>query len=417
MRYPNAGPHWIMTSTGQLLIAPIGLHQENGIPDTLWKSYARITPLEVKKHNILENFIQEEPIANTVLVAGKFVFPQNELWTEGHKELWRIVSGYLIDDCLYHIIGSKSSLRVQGYPQSAPLWTTVLKEDLNIDVESIGTKNNVPSIEFFGKYQGDAMNAAQLIVGTGTYVDNDSYDDYYYIDIIGELGTSSWSQIISKKLGVWLNSDVWGQVGNPDWNNINYIGFRIHKTETILGGSAWLWVDKLSINGTIIRCAYNSASITKYGAKIKVVKDCLDQTDSLDATDDSSMLALVAKSELIRNQHPLLHGKVMTEMDPAIKSGQLVHVHAGRTGTTDVFQIDQDFRIVEVQHSFTIAGALTTLTLVDDLLNSISIGPIDAYNTLIQCMNPDSQTKDMASLKFTSELDPDLTILSIDYAP
>jgi len=420
MRYPNAGPHFIISPDGKLLVAPINGHLAAGIPANIWANYGRDTALEVKKHNITENFKQEQPIANTVLVAGKFIRPLNELWTEGHKDLWRIVSGYLIDDYSVgnHLIGN-SSLRVQGYPQNAPLWTTVLMEGLNINVESLGSKNNIPVIEFFGKYQGTDVNAIQLIIGTGTYVDNDVYDDYYYIDISTEVGAEpNWSTLISKKLGEWLNSDVWSYVGSPDWNNINYIGFRIHKAEsTPLAGSSWLWVDGLQIVGSIIRCAYNSDSITEYGVRTLIIKDCLAATDTLDKTDDSSVLALVAKSQLIRAMHPLLHGKVMIELAPEFKAGQLQHCHIGRTTSPTIFQIDVDFRIVEVQHNFAISGATTILTLVDDLLNSISIGPIDAYNGVLRALNPDSQTKDMASLKFTNELDPELTVLAYDYAP
>lgn len=415
MNYPNAGPHWIITPDGKLCIAPIGKHQVNGIPESIWADYARVTPLIVTQHNIIEDFVQEEPVANTVMVVGNFTRPMNELWTEGHKDQWQVRNCLgIYDDTTTKRVG-EMSLRVQGSPVNAPLWTTIYRS-LVLNVNSIGSEKNVPSIKFFGSCC--MADDVQLICGTGLYQNNDLVDDYFSISVFTELGDGGsglWSDLIERKLGSFKESDDWDETGSPDWSNINYIGFRIHKPETILFTSTYFGLDGFEINGTVIRCAYDSSNIAIYGAKIACFKDSLASTDSLDAIVDTGSLAIEARSELIRAKHPLLHGRIMIELDPRIKAGQLIHVHVGETNTPDVFQIDQDFRIVEVQHSFTISGALTTLTLVDDLLNSISIGPSDAYTSTIRAVDPDAQTKTMASLRSTKEFDPDLVVLSKDY--
>jgi hypothetical protein len=54
------------------------------------------------------------------------------------------------------------------------------------------------------------------------------------------------------------------------------------------------------------------------------------------------------------------------------------------------------------------------LTLTDDLTNSISMGAVDAYSAIVRAVNPDFQTKDLATLK-GADIDIDLLLLSKDY--
>lgn len=111
-----------------------------------------------------------------------------------------------------------------------------------------------------------------------------------------------------------------------------------------------------------------------------------------------------------------MHGKVKIELDPRIKPGQLIHVHSGRTATANVFQINQDFRITMVVHNFSTSAATSELELVDDLLNPFSIGPVDAFSAVVRAVNPQFQTKALASLMATKEWDIELTVLAKDYA-
>jgi hypothetical protein len=401
LRHPDAGPHWITTPDGKLLIAPIGLHQENGIPEDIWNNYARISPLEVKKQNIIENFVQEEPEANYVLVAGRFEYPMNEQWTERGASLWE----YEDADPLGAIENDQANAKVGTYclkfTQSRTIQHYRVAEDIDVDFTKLWSKKNVPTVNFWFRTGGLGFGGGeQKIV---FYKDWDNYFEY---------SLSGLTDNVWEHFSIGLDDANWVKVGSLTWAQIDYVGISYKFGIGIYGN---VWLDGLTINGAVIRAAYHSGNITLYDCKMKLIKDSLASTDTLIENDDSSMLALQAKAELIRAMHPLLHGKIMIELDPRIKAGQLVHIHAGRTDTANVYQIDQDFRIIEVQHTFSTAGALTTLTLVDDLKNSISIGPVDSYSALIRSVSPDFQNKTLASVLATAELDPDLTILAKDY--
>jgi hypothetical protein len=73
-----------------------------------------------------------------------------------------------------------------------------------------------------------------------------------------------------------------------------------------------------------------------------------------------------------------------------------------------------DMRIIEVLHSFSTAGALTILTLVDDLVNSISQGPTELYSAIIKAVSPDCQDRTLGSLK-SKDINIELEVLEKDY--
>jgi hypothetical protein len=438
---------------------------------------------------IIQGFKTELPLANYVLVAGNFVLPMNEEWTEGHKELWTIFSGVLYDDFVYHKVGN-SSLHSEGLPVQAPLWTTIIKEHPNVDIYAIGSNRNIPHVDFFGRRS--SVNQIQLIVGTGTYNDSDLVDDYFFIDITSEVGDEEWSTLISKKLGDWADSDTWGEVGSPDWHQIDYIGFRIHKGETVLFTSTEFYVDGFGILGSVIRGAYDSTSIGVYDCRFLTIRDSLASQDNLDPDNDTSPLAQTALYELLRNRLVRTSGQITIPLTPGILPGQLVWIRSSyipdgenfdlpdvdQSGTivythnsnlmtgentkfttikegmvqhcadsnnytvtkvindtamyvdrpyvsgdgsgnlliSSSYMIDRLFRITEVKHLFLITGALTQLTLIDDLKNSIPINTVDPYSITMRCINPDYQTRTYASLKSGGDIfNIDLIPISKDY--
>jgi hypothetical protein len=434
MRYgdgsdPKSGLHWIVLPTGELsgddqgvlCIGCVGNHNVTGATghcvEDVWKTYSRITPLEVKRNNIIEDFIQKEPEANYILVGGIFECPASEYFTEGHADKWTVVDayGYASNDtnCKEGIYSTKLTISGKfGFQWFR--WS----EPLSIDFTKIWTRKNIPVVKFW--FYADAETLQHKLI---FYKDWNHYYEY----TLPTFETGKWTEFEVK-----LDNEDWHIVGSPalTWSDIQYIGFSFYR-DIGLGTSRYSLVDAFRIEGAAIRAAKNSISISRYGTKTDVIRDSLATSVGFDPNDDSSTLAQVAKMELLRSQVVLTTGKIQIELDPRILPGQLVHVHAGRSdvlrthtytaanhphpnGYQSYFQIDQDFRIVELIHNFS-STATTTLSLVDDLMNSISIGPADVIATLAKVNNPDFQTKTVASGRTTKELDIDLVVLEKDY--
>jgi hypothetical protein len=246
------------------------------------------------------------------------------------------------------------------------------------------------------------------------------WDNYYEYPLGPTYVSEDWTSAEIKLNPISLSNE-WTAVGALSWADINYIGFMSESLGEE-GGSApraAIYVDNFRITGTVIRGAYNSKSIAKYGCKQKVIKNNVDVTDSLSIDDDSSMLAQRLLAELLRSQVCLKHGTIVIPGDPDFMAGQLIHIHAARTDDlvtyTSGFKIDQDFRISQCVHSYSNAGFTTQLTLISDLQNSVAIGPVDSYSSLIRAVNPDAQNKTLQSLMATREFDIRMPILARDY--
>ena len=80
------------------------------------------------------------------------------------------------------------------------------------------------------------------------------------------------------------------------------------------------------------------------------------------------------------------------------------------------YRIDKDFRITEAKHTFTREGAITTLSLIDDLYNSIPINTVDPYSIVMRAINPDYQTRTYGSLKISGgDFDANMKPITKDY--
>ena len=232
---------------------------------------------------------------------------------------------------------------------------------------------------------------------------------------------------------IMYNDDRWEQIVwetpnkvNPvDWSNVNYIGFYFKNSSQITYADSW--VDDLLIEGTTIRGAYTSdcgelsienckkGCIEHYGCRFLTIKDSLACTDTLLPDKDSTPLAQLALYELLRNRVVRTTGQIQIPLDPTILPGQLTHIHAAYDVTTNTYKIDEDFRITSVLHSFTRRGAFTNLELTNDLKNSIPINTSDPYTVVMRAINPDYQTKTLASIKTGGDFVADQVPISRDY--
>jgi len=81
----GCGYHWIIDSNGKLLVAPTTNHHVAGIDNSHyvdtnggWILRPNAAPIAVKEKMITQAFKTEPPIANYVLVAGRFMYPLND---------------------------------------------------------------------------------------------------------------------------------------------------------------------------------------------------------------------------------------------------------------------------------------------------------------------------------------------------
>ena len=84
--------------------------------------------------------------------------------------------------------------------------------------------------------------------------------------------------------------------------------------------------------------------------------------------------------------------------------------------TSSHYKIDKWFRITKVTHLFDKSGAVTKLSLTDDLTSSLSVDTTDVYTTLTRSLNPDFQSKTFGSIKSNADFDLGLPIIARDYS-
>lgn len=406
--YPNPGIHWIVLPDGQLCMAPIGNHNVSGITteyniNDVWPTWSRITPIEVKKEMITTQFRKSEMEANRVIVNGIVKLGGNDMICEGNANQWEHQQS---DGKIYN---STADPRVGLQCIQLASWqmaTYRFRCPLSFQTYYLGSEKNVPTVTFWFKVGGATSNHKIFFIFGTNWESRIEFDlsrkgvkenEWVFVEI--EIGPNS--------------KDEWS---SRDWSAISYVGFSFDAG--FHAGEEHCWVDGLRINGKIVRVSYNSTSIDKHGCKEKLITDSLSETYQYkDAEDDSCPLGQVAKAELIRAMKTPLTGIIQIPLDPLILPGQLVMIRACRKETG--FNIDENthpggFRITEVTHAFGISGATTTLSLTDDLTNSVPIGPADAYIAILKASNPDFQDRDRASIKAAS-VDKDLMVLAKDY--
>jgi hypothetical protein len=431
------GLHWIiytgLDSVSELLIAPVGDHDVEGVTGhnikTLWPTRVASEPLIVKEDMITQAFKTEIPLANYVLVAGKFIFPKNDNWTELSAEDWNV--GYFIDGVwtledhpenfvLNDLVNYKVGLAsIQHYHPVGGIdyyYFYPKDTDLDLDLNVFTARTVVPKLCFW-YYKGANVEGNKVVL----FAPDEK--NTFEIDVPSIDG--AWAPI---EIDLTDNGkDVWtkgGSEGNPSWATITKVGFKHHTT---MFGAADVRIDGLEFVGNTIRGAYTSdcsetdienctiGCIKHYGCRFLTIKDSLASTDTLNPQDDSSPLAQLALYELLRNRIIRTSGQITIPLDPTIMPGQLVHIHACWDEVNTVYRIDRDFRITEVQHNFVIKATTTALTLTDDLLNSIPIDTTDPYTIVMRAINPDYQSRTYASLKTGGDFNSRQKPISKDY--
>lgn len=432
-----SGYHWsVDPETNRVMVAKVGKHAV-GFVD-VWSTRPFDEPIVVKEDMIITSFVHQPLESNMVVISGQFnyYFGKDvfEYYTEGHYADWYYHNSTGSDDPIARI-GSNSLKIVGSYNEGDPWWAwfpgdgpTLL--NLNLDCIGTGAQGNgdiIPMLSFYVARTGDASDVfvtLQKVENLGGYWVTTDYltmnitdlivtpdvndPDYPFCFVQVPLGPNYKLSGSNKE---WINEGT-----NPlDWNSINKIGFRGKNGGS---GSINLWIDGIQIRSKAIRIALDSTNIKTNGSQILTIKDSELETYSTDSLEDSDPLSMQAVSELIRNKEELITGSIMIVLNPLIKPGQIVHIHASKH-SDNTFGIDMDFRIVELKHTYVINGAMTQLNLASDTKNSIirTNNSSSDYLLILKAVNPDFQNSTNKNVKISGmDFHYDLIPIVHDYA-
>jgi hypothetical protein len=142
-----------------------------------------------------------------------------------------------------------------------------------------------------------------------------------------------------------------------------------------------------------------------------LIKETLAKTDTLDPADMDNPLAQLCLYELSRQRVDIVTGSILIPISPTLMAGQIVSL------ITDFNPAVTDYRITQVRHSYSVAGAFTELSLTDDVFNSISMAnQADIYGQILRAVDPSNYVnKTWASLFATPEVDIDLKPIGADF--
>jgi len=422
----NAGVHWICDTSNRFILGTVGSH---GAPaSTYWTTYWNSTQDEstiTEGHYCKVSLTQLPKEANYVLYYGRLIKPANgDLWTENSSGDWDSeavgvgVNVNIADDntASYFVINDYS-LRLEGQNGGTSHFWYPAAEDAGWQFENIESPSNPPVINFYFR-KNDLLTEGDTYIRLCT---TDHDNDYF------EANFCNWSndpdfKWIHATLPIgnyWKTSDEanrysietkWTETGSPDWNDINCVSFKYFND----AGAAWtkLWIDGLNFQGAVLRGARQSDAYSSADPCImKCIRDDQAKDDSLVASDDSGTLARLAYAEYLRCLTTPLVGTVDIPIEPKIKAGQLIHLHAKKTYTG--YAINQDFRIQRVIH--TVADkAITTLEVTSDIINSVSRPVPNRVNKLFDAVKPESQDRQSTAIKF-GDIDITQPILEKSY--
>lgn len=420
---PNAGCHWTIVpdgTTAYFCLGTVGNHaapQPSGRWPTWFNTDQAGSTIEVKKDMIVSQFRKARSDANYILFTGNFVKPGNEIWTENHSGDWGDDAARVAEydeDTIIKV--NDYSLKGQWAAAGAGLDGQMYYPsgiDLNIDTSKFGTVETIPYLAFYARQK---VNAGNILTGPEVRLYTSAVGNNFYQDISDLITADDKWFHISLPIGDYYaqkdepGTRFWSENGSPLWTDIDAVGIRI---SCDLNGVIDFYVDGLGFNGVVTRAAYDSIKIGSNKCKIMLVRDNLAKGDSLDINDDSGQIAQLAKAELINAIATPYVGQIVIPMQETIMAGQLAHIHFGKK-SDGTFRIDSDMRIIEPKHSFTDRGALTYLTLTDDVKNSLAKNPLDLYNQLVKAVGPGFQNRTRTSI-LAGAVDMTQTILATDY--
>jgi hypothetical protein len=385
-----AGPHWIVDHDGKLRIKRVGATQ------TGWTLYYGNSQANATLTAGVDFFDGDfQPVgkeANVILYYGNWRRPSSgDSWTENTSSLWG-VNAYTVksDSSTVHIVGlySIKAVATNGvlllkYPSSSAHW--------NFSVFPEFTK---PTVNLYVQVHNPYGGMAVVI----RIVDNNGAS--LFTDITSSVSSADVPAHFEFPIGPFYkmnhtaNSWTNSYGGAFDWSDVSHIQIEENNLVT---GSVELYVDGLHFGGApILRVArqeFPDEVVSGRGTlgtaanpvKFKVITDNTGKDDSLNATDDSGLMAQLDKAELLRAVKETINGKFSTPMIPDVLPGQYVY-------------LGKDYRVTKITQEIG-ADYRTHFEVTDDLTNSHSRLRYEDQNKIWAANRPEWQDRQAASLK------------------
>jgi len=471
---PFQAVHFITDVENRLLLAPVGNHDVESTAGNqiagLWHTYANNGEiLTVGEDQVVNySFTEEAPYANIVYVAGKYKWPPNDELTENSAKYWGntwgvggsiYTLGYQfpankVSDSTIAISKGKKSLKLEAdvdFPNTTSVWNTLKPQNAWESLTELTTTDGDPSF-FYTEINAEFLKLVSP--ESPAYINFTCYTDPNItrssVLLLNDLGTAQQeANCFSTNLNLTsdkvdkVSVDVtyddihngpttkWKAHGtNPDWANIKYLGFAFRKDLLMTLYPRSLYIDDLSFSGDLIRAVTDNAMWStvpsgvppvfqrnpnyKYPTKMFTYRDSLSFSDNLLVTPQSTdSLYLNAVHHLMMYGSKLIRGTVMLPLDTNYTAGQFVKVCNNKDVSfyKDQGQDYKTFRITEVTHNFSTNGALTTLSLCNDLVNSTP-RQYNEYTEAVRALSPKHQDSTFSSLYTENAFDVDSYILA-----
>jgi hypothetical protein len=421
----SAGPHWIVTTDKKLLVTTVGAHHAGAISNG-WTTYYGGSQAKATLEQGLDftgfNFQKLIPEANHIVYYGLWRRPSSgDGWTEANAANWLIEndagSTLVLTDDSVHQVGAKSLMAYNNYsPPAGTSYYSWPHNKLAAWNFNVGTSIYIPYLSFYARRHEKNYG----ISWWGVYLKTDDSNYFSYVllsSTASQLPTNDTWYYFHLPIGpAWRTpSDfAWTITGNPDWANINRIEFYL-TAPYYDAGDYMYYIDGLHFGDIpICRIAKNSTNITVNNLRCKPVIDDIGKDDSLNAADDSGLMAQMALAELLRSQTTPIVGTVTVAFIKDLLPGQLLHIHAKKTASGS-FNINKDMRVTKVEHSWNNKGVVTKISLTDDVINANTRSSYTDINTVFKAIRPDSQDRQATSISRGILLDTTVPIFEKDY--
>lgn len=434
----NAGPHWMVTTGGKLLVSTIGAHHAAAVTEG-WTNYyggSQAAATFVQGVDFVEFYSQKlAKEANYILYAGRMRKPGGgDLWTEYRgagadtgSALWNDdIQGLTFTTTLTNENGAGlfriGSYSIEGHGDTVgdQFWFDYpTSRDSAWDLDKMGGEHNIPSFSFYIQRDTNvsvaADNELQVLLyryNAGPPIFLDAYVAYLGLSVPT---ANKWYHFSFPIGSYWRSAQKdfdWIEQNSPSWSDIDGVNFQCLSNAAVQGK---VYVDGLQFNGWALRGARQAVYSANDPCKMKVVTDDEAKDDTLVASDDSGTIARLAYAELLRSKTTPVIGKFTIPMLKDLWPGMLVYLNAKKKAD-GTFNIDSDFRVTKLIHHVTAdpKGCTTTVHVTDDVKNAIARPAYNDLNKVLQAARPEFQDRQAASLKMR-DIDITQAVLEKNY--
>lgn len=413
-----AGCHWIVGVDDKFRLKTVGSDQAGW--DNYYGGSLAASTLEEGVDQMSYSFEDLTKEANYVLYHGAFRKPGNgDLWTENNMALWGVLGGGFVTlsnegpdtICKVGHYSLKALVNIQHI--SDEYWFYPSAQNAGWDLTKIGGSYTIPTFSFWAR-RNAALTLAASPDWMGVWFGHDGSVTFKVeIDLTKFLPeVDKWYNIcfgIGPNWKQFESNSAFGQIipiGGGDWTEVNSIAFGIANKPV----NSALYIDGVQFNGQVLRGAKEAGIGVNNKLKLKVITDDIGKDDSMVASDDSGIMAQLAKAELFRCKTTPLVGEIRVPYLYDLLPGQLLHIHSKKKAD-GTFNIDRDMRAVRVEHDFDSANGFTDrIAVTSDVINSYPRMAWTNMNKVLADARPESQDRQAASIKMR-EIDVTQTIL------